>query len=71
MFKKWLKSVPVASWEKLVAAPTLVGYKSTAAAIKSKVSLIIVLIEESRPETEAYNLESPYLIILTHVIDIG
>ena len=40
MLRKWLKSDPGASWEKLAAALTLVGHESTAAAIKSKFSPI-------------------------------
>ena len=39
--RKWLKSDPEASWEKLAAALTLVGHESTAAAVtKCKFSSI-------------------------------
>ena len=40
MLRKWLQSDPEASWEKLAAALTLSGHKTTAAAIRRQFSLV-------------------------------
>ena len=40
MLRKWLQSDPEASWERLVAALTLTGHKTTAAVIRRQFSLV-------------------------------
>ena len=40
MLRKWLQSDPEASWEKLAAALTLIGHKTTAAVIRRQFSLV-------------------------------
>ena len=40
MLRKWLQSDPEASWEKLAAALTLTGHKTTAAVIRRQFSLV-------------------------------
>ena len=55
MLRKWLQSDPEASWEKLVAALTLMGHKTTAAVIRSQFTLVST--DSNQGETDDGNEE--------------
>ena len=53
MLRKWLQSDPEASWEKLAAALTLIGHKTTAAAVRRQfVRVAVQIVAETVTPTE-------------------
>ena len=57
MLRKWLQSDPEASWERLAAALTLVGHKTSAVVIRRKISLVTTEVEEKgKDSTEEHKI---------------
>ena len=53
MLRKWLQIDPEASWEKLAAALTLIGHKTTAAAVRRQfVRVAVQVVAETVTPTE-------------------